>query len=211
MIGEELEKENRELVEWLKKRGMIKSKRVEEAFLKTPRHCFVRRDYLQHAYVDAPLPTFCGQTISQPSIVAYMLEALDLKPKQKVLEIGAGSGWNACLIARIVEPGKVITIERYKQLVEFARKNIEKVGVKNVEVILGDGKQGYEKGAPYDRIVLTAACKGVPEALFEQLKDKGKLLAPVGNAFSQWLVLFEKSEGKIKEKRLIPCVFVPLV
>jgi protein-L-isoaspartate(D-aspartate) O-methyltransferase len=209
MYTNDFDRRNRELVSILKKRGIIKSKLVEKAFLTVPRHLFVPKEYIDNAYDDTPLPTLKGQTISQPSIVALMLEELDLRPNQKVLEIGAGSGWNASLIANIVKPGKVITVEIDKDVAEFAKNNIMKTGIDNVIIIEGDGSLGYEKEAPYDRIIITASCKDVPEPLFQQLKNGGKLIAPVGDVYSQILTLFEKNK-KIKAKEILPCIFVPL-
>jgi protein-L-isoaspartate(D-aspartate) O-methyltransferase len=196
---------NKKLVNFLINSGAIKSKKVKEAFLKTPRHLFIDSEY---AYEDMPLPSIKGQTISQPSIVAYMLENLDLKKNHKVLEIGAGTGWNAALISRIVYPGKVVTIEIDEDLVILAKKNIKKLNIKNVEVIHGDGSLGYEKEAPYDRCIVTAACPRIPPNLIEQLKQDGKLIAPVGDSFSQNLILYDKKNNKIKN--LGGCVFVKM-
>ncbi len=196
---------NKKLVDFLINSGAIKSKKVKEAFLKTPRHLFIDSEY---SYEDIPLPSIKGQTISQPSIVAYMLENLDLKKNHKVLEIGAGTGWNAALISRIVYPGKVITIEIDEDLAMLAKKNIQKLNIKNVEVIHGDGSLGYEKEAPYDRCIVTAACPRIPPSLIEQLKQNGKLIAPVGDSFSQYLILYDKKKNEIKN--LGGCVFVKM-
>ena len=208
-MREEMEKRNREMVSILKHRGVIKSEAVERAFLSVPRHLFVPEEYASYAYEDVPLPTLKGQTISQPSIVALMLEELDLKPRHRVLEIGAGSGWNAALIAHIVKPGRVITIEIDRDVAEFARRNIRKTNLDNVTIVEGDGSLGYEAEAPFDRIAVTAACERVPEPLFRQLKEGGKLIAPVGSVYSQMLTLFEK-RGKIRAREILPCIFVPL-
>jgi protein-L-isoaspartate(D-aspartate) O-methyltransferase len=196
---------NKKLVEFLIDSKAIKTKKVKEAFLKTPRHLFVESEY---AYEDMPLPSIKGQTISQPSIVAYMLENLDLKKNHKVLEIGAGTGWNAALISRIIYPGKVFTIEIDEDLVELAKKNISKLNIKNVEIIHGDGSLGYEREAPYDRCIVTAACPRIPHPLIHQLKEDGKLIAPVGNIFSQNLILFDKQKDEIKN--LGSCIFVKM-
>ena len=171
-----------------------------------PRHLFVRDK--EYAYVDAPIPSLKGQTISQPSIVALMLESLDLQKNQKVLEIGAGTGWNAALIAKIIYPGMVYTIEIEKELVDFAKNNLKKLNIENVEIIHGDGSIGYEKEAPYDRCIVTAACPQIPKPLIEQLKSDGKLIAPVGSIFSQRLILYDKKRSSFKD--LGGCIFVPL-
>ncbi|MEM7826966.1 MAG: protein-L-isoaspartate(D-aspartate) O-methyltransferase [Candidatus Aenigmatarchaeota archaeon] len=202
------EEENKRLVEYLVKSRAIKSKRVKNAFLRTPRHLFVPERYETNAYLDMPLPSLKGQTISQPTIVAVMIEGLELKKGQKVLEVGAGTGWNACLIARCVFPGKVIAIDIEEEIVEFAKNNINRLGVKNIEIIYGDGSIGYEKEAPYDRCIVTAACPKIPQPLIDQLKPDGKLIAPVGDVWSQRLILYEKRNNKIKD--LGGCVFVKL-
>lgn len=205
------ERERRNLVNSLKLQGIIKSKEVEKAFLKVPRHLFVPENLLDSAYVDSPLPIGFGQTISAPHMVAIMLELLELRIGQKVLEVGAGSGWNACLIAEIIgNKGKVFTIERIEGVADFARKNIERAGYRNVEVIVGDGTLGYEKEKPYDRIIVTAASPIVPEPLIAQLNKNGILLAPVGSRYCQELLkVFKGKEIKITKHGY--CMFVPLI
>jgi len=198
-------KMNKKLIDFLISSGAIKTKKVKEAFLKTPRHLFIESEY---AYEDMPLPSIKGQTISQPSIVAYMIENLDLRKNHKVLEVGAGTGWSAALISRIVYPGKVFTIEIDEDLVELAKKNISKLNIKNVEIIHRDGSLGYEKEAPYDRCIVTAACPRIPPPLIQQLKENGKLISPVGNVFYQNLILFDKEKNEIKN--LGGCVFVKM-
>lgn len=205
-IEKKLYEENKILVDYLINIGAIKSEKVKKAFLSVPRHLFLKDK--TYAYIDTPLPTLKGQTISQPSIVALMLENLDLRQNQKVLEIGAGTGWNAALIANIVYPGKVFTIEIEKELVDFAKENLKKLNIKNVEIIHGDGSLGYEKEAPYDRCIVTAACPMIPPPLIEQLNDDGKLIAPVGTRFSQRLILYEKKKNSFKD--LGGCIFVEL-
>ena len=205
------EEKCKKLVNSLKLQGIIKSKEVENAFLKVPRHLFVPEDLVEDAYVDAPLPIGAGQTISAPHMVAIMLELLELKKGQKVLEIGAGSGWNACLIAEIIgEDGKVYTIERIPEIADFAKRNVEKAGYDNVEVIVGDGTLGYEPAKPYDRIMVTAAAPIIPDPLLKQLRRNGILLAPVGNRFCQELLKVVKEE-EVKITKHGYCVFVPLV
>ncbi|MFH8109893.1 MAG: protein-L-isoaspartate(D-aspartate) O-methyltransferase [Candidatus Aenigmatarchaeota archaeon] len=201
-----LYEKNKIFVDYLTNIGAIKSEKVRKAFLNVPRHLFLKDK--SYAYVDTPLPTLKGQTISQPSIVAIMLENLDLQKNQKVLEVGAGSGWNAALIGSIVYPGKVFTIEIEKELVDFAKENLNKLNIRNVEIIHGDGGLGYEKEAPYDRCIITAACPKIPPPLIEQLKDDGKLIAPIGKRFSQRLILYDKKKNSFKD--LGGCIFVEL-
>jgi len=162
------------------------SKKVIAAFKKIPREEFVLPEWRAEAYEDMPLPILSGQTISQPTTVVLMLDALELKTGMKVLEIGAGSGYNAALLSKLAK--KVYSIERIKELAEFAKKSLKKIGIKNVKVIHADGKKGYVKEAPYDRIIVTAAREKIPPALLKQLKDKGVLLMPVGPAYGQELI-----------------------
>ena len=205
-------RENERLVEHLISTGALKTPKIIEAFRKTPRHLFVREDYLSHAYADIPLPTYNGQTISQPYTVAIMTEALDPKPGNKILEIGSGSGYQAALLARCVGPkGKVITVELESKLVEFSRKNLKKTEIKNVKVIEWDGKKGYKKEAPYDRCIITAACPEIPKPVFKQIKVGGKIVAPVNDFWGQKMLLIDKvSDKEFKTKDLGSFIFVPL-
>jgi len=204
--------ENERLVEHLISVGALKTPRIIEAFKKTPRHLFVREDYLPNAYNDVPLPTYNNQTISQPYTVAIMTEALDPKPGNKILEIGSGSGYQAALLARCVgSKGKVITVELEVKLVEFSKKNLKKAKVKNVKVIKWNGRRGYEKEAPYDRCIITAACPEIPKPIFKQTKVGGKIVAPVNDLWGQKMLLLEKVTGKeFKTKNLGSFIFVPL-
>lgn len=204
--------ENERLVEHLIKIGALKTPRIIEAFKKTPRHFFVEKEYLSNAYEDIPLPTYNGQTISQPYTVAIMTEALDPRPGNKILEVGSGSGYQATLLARCVgSKGKVITVELEKKLVEVSKENLGKVKIKNVKVIEWDGKKGYEKEAPYDRCIITAACQEIPKPIFKQTKVGGKIVAPVNDLWGQKMLLVEKvSEKEFNTKDLGSFVFVPL-
>jgi protein-L-isoaspartate(D-aspartate) O-methyltransferase len=204
--------QNERLINHLIRVGALKTPRIIEAFRKVPRHLFVREDYLDHAYDDIPLPTFRGQTISQPYTVAIMTEALNPKPREKILEIGAGSGWQSALLGYCVGPkGRIITIEMEPVLVEFARENIEKVKLKNVKVIQGDGKKGYPKEAPYDKCIITAACPEIPKPVIKQVKNRGRIVAPVGDFFGQRMIVLDKvSERRFKKKDLGSFIFVPL-
>jgi protein-L-isoaspartate(D-aspartate) O-methyltransferase len=203
---------NELLVKHLISTGALKTPKIIEAFRKTPRHLFVRRDYLNHAYDDIPLPTYHGQTISQPYTVAIMTEALSPKLGEKVLEIGAGSGYQAALIGRCVgQKGKVITIELESDLIEISKKNVKKVKLKNVLIIHGDGKLGYQKEAPYDKCIITAACDEIPKPIIEQVKIGGRIVAPVNDFLGQKMLVVDKiSETEFKKEDLGSFVFVPL-
>ena len=205
------EDQRKRLVEKLKMEGHIKTKAVEKAFLETPRELFVPEKLKGYAYVDTPLEIGNGQTISAPHMVAIMCEALDLRKGQKILEIGAGSGYHAAVVSKLIgDKGHLYTIERFPSLAEGAKKNLEKAGIKNVTVEVGDGSEGLQKYAPYDSIYVTCAAPCIPQPLVEQLKDPGKLLIPVGQFISK-LELLEKKNKKIIEKDLGGCAFVPLV
>ncbi len=215
------EGERRRLVELLRSSGYIRSDRVERAMLSVPREEFVPEDLRSLAYIDRPLPIGWGQTISAPSIVAYMTELLDARVGDKVLEVGTGSGYQAAVLAEVVAPsseprdrwGHVYSIERIPELAEFARRNLERTGYADrVTVIVGDGSKGYEPEAPYDRIIVTAAAPKVPEPLVDQLKPGGRLVIPVGPRFAQELIVVEKDpDGKVKVRRDLEVIFVPLV
>ena len=203
-------KSNKELVEYLVAYGYLKSRKVIEAMLSVDRAFFVPEELKKYAYEDMPLKIDGEQTISAPHMVAIICEAAELGEGQKVLEVGAGSGYAACIISRITRT-KVFAVERLKELVEFASKNLERANCKNVEVILGDGSKGYEREAPYDRIIVSAGAPQIPPTLVEQLKTGGKLLIPVGSKYSQELVRVTKTEEGLKEENLGGCVFVPLI
>jgi len=191
---------------------------VERAFMKVPREEFVPPELRKRAYLDTPLPIGHGQTISAPHMVAIMTELLEPRYGDKVLEVGTGSGYQAAILAEIVNPDKkskgiVYTIERIPQLAEFARRNLEKTGyIDRVVIIVGDGSKGYSKEAPYDKIIVTAAAPKVPRSLMEQLASPGKMVIPVGTRYEQTLLVIEKDvDGKTRIIESIPCVFVPLI
>jgi protein-L-isoaspartate(D-aspartate) O-methyltransferase len=205
------EEKRTELVKKLKWEGRIKSKVVEKAFLETPRELFLPEKLKSYAYVDTPLEIGNSQTISAPHMVAIMCEELDIQKGQKILEIGAGSGYHAAIISKIIGlKGHIYTIERFSSLSEFAKKNLKNAKIENVTVETGDGSLGLPKYAPYDRIYVTCAAPEIPPPLIEQLKDNGKLMLPVGGMICQ-LQLIEKKGTKIKIKDLGGCAFVPLV
>ncbi|MCG8580942.1 MAG: protein-L-isoaspartate(D-aspartate) O-methyltransferase [Bacteroidales bacterium] len=177
------------------------------AMQKVPRHMYVPDEFQTFAYDDRPLPIGNNQTISQPYIVAYMTEQLNLKPSDKVLEIGTGSGYQAAILAEIVN--KVFTIEIIKPLGQRAATTLKNEGYTNVFCRIGDGYHGWKEQQPFDAIIITASPPEVPEALFNQLSDKGQLIAPVEENGQQFLVLYTKSKNKIKSKRLLAVRFVP--
>jgi protein-L-isoaspartate(D-aspartate) O-methyltransferase len=186
----------------------IKDKNVLDAFLKMPRHNFVPDDVQKAAYNDSPLPIGFGQTISQPYMVAAMTELLNLNKEHILLEIGTGSGYQAAIAAQLCK--YVYTIERIAELAEFAKQNLEKTGIKNVEVIVDDGSEGYLGKAPYDRILYTAAAPFVPETIFKQLKNNGVLVVPEGERYSQVLKKYIKKGDNIESYLYFNCIFVPL-
>lgn len=187
----------------------IKDKRVLDAFRKVPRHEFIPGHVQYLAYKDHPLPIGCGQTISQPFMVASMTEQLALKGKEKVLEIGSGSGYQAAVLAELCDA--VYSVERIAELAAYATENIKRAGYDNVTFFVGDGTKGWKKNAPYDGIIVTAGSPGVPETLIDQLKIGGKLVIPVGNEYSQVLTIVIKGERKNTKKELYGCMFVPLI
>jgi protein-L-isoaspartate(D-aspartate) O-methyltransferase len=202
------EQQRKEMADACKREG-IKDKAILDAIMKVHRHLFVPKGMGDSAYGNYPLPIGAGQTISQPYTVAFMLQALELKKGHKVLEVGTGSGWNAALIAEMVKPGKVYTTEIVPELAVFARKNLKKYS--NAEVVAVDGSAGYKKEAPYDRIVVTAACPRIPMPLIKQLADEGVLVAPVGEEYGQQMMQLKKKGDKILERNLGSFVFVPLI
>ncbi len=196
---EEFKHEKARLVEKWMREGILtwKDERLIKAFLETPREKFISREYKQLAYVDTPLPLIRGATISQPTTIIIMTKLLNVKQNNKVLEIGTGSGYQAALLSKIAK--KVITIEIEEQLYKLAKKNITKLNIKNIKLVLGDGKKGYKKEAPYDRIIITAATNKIPEELIKQLSNKGILLAPIGEPW-QTLARIKKEGNKIKHE-----------
>lgn len=216
----DFEEERKELVENLKERGILSQKKVIDAMLKVPREKFIPEDVQSSAYVDSPLSIGSGQTISAPHMNAMMCEILELKEEDKVLEVGTGSGYHAALCAEVVapnntdSPGHVYSIERHRDLAEKARKNFKETGYDDIiTVIIGDGTLGYEKEAPYDKILVTAASpKEIPPPLKEQLKEKGIMCIPAGSKrFTQYLYKIQKINGEIKEEKITGVRFVPLL
>ncbi len=191
----------------IEKRG-IDHQATLHAMRNVERHLFVPSGQQRRAYDDGPMPIGYGQTISQPYIVAYMTQLVNPGPGDRVLEIGAGSGYQAAILAEIVK--EVYTIEIIPELGNRAKELLESLNYDNVEVITGDGYFGHEKHAPYDAIVVTAAAEYIPPPLIAQLKDGGKMIIPVGSPFLvQTLMLVEKDGDKITTTNLMPVRFVP--
>jgi len=192
----------------------ISDMRVLEAMEKTPRHVFVDGPFQYGAYEDTVLPIACGQTISQPFIVAYMTQALAVGPKMRVLEIGTGSGYQAAVLSPLCR--MVYTVERHRPLYDAARARFAGLKLHNVVVRHGDGHKGWVEQAPFDRIVLTASVPEVPANLIEQLKPGGVLIAPLAKrasaeSISQYLTKIIRAKDGVTEQTLIPAVFVPMV
>jgi protein-L-isoaspartate(D-aspartate) O-methyltransferase len=185
----------------------IRDDRVLAAMTKVPRHEFVPADLIQSAYQDCPLPIKAGQTISQPYIVAYMTQALELKGTEKVLEIGTGSGYQAAVLAEIVR--EVYTIEILPELSEQAAETIKWLGYSNVHFRVGDGYEGWAEHAPFDRIIVTAAPEDIPQPLIDQLEVGGRMVIPIGR-MDQDLTVLEKQNNGVSRRSTIPVRFVPM-
>jgi protein-L-isoaspartate(D-aspartate) O-methyltransferase len=193
----------------MRRRGIVDAT-VLRALDEVPREHFVPDQFAQTAYADQALPIPCGQTISQPFVVAYMTEKLDLRPEHRVLEVGTGSGYQAAVLSRIVR--EVISIERYRTLADAARTRLVALGYENVEILLGDGLAGAPARAPFDRIIVTAAAEAVPDALVDQLVDGGVMVLPLGPQLGvQRLTKLTKIANRLERVELIAVRFVPLV
>ena len=187
----------------------VEDRRVLGAMLRVPRHLFVDKVYEHQAYNDYPLSLGHGQTISQPYMVAVMTELLELQPDDTVLEIGTGSGYQAAILALLSK--MVYTVERVSALKDRARERLEKLGFRNIAYLIGDGSLGWPQFAPYDGIIVTAGAPEVPNALIEQLAEKGRLVIPVGSEYFQTLNVVRKQKGRVFRKELFECTFVPLL
>jgi protein-L-isoaspartate(D-aspartate) O-methyltransferase len=193
----------------LRRRG-ITEQSVLRAMDEVPREHFVAPETIDAAYADQALPIACGQTISQPYVVAYMTEKLDVHPEHRVLEVGTGSGYQTAVLSRLAR--KVVTIERYRTLADTARMRLQTLGYENVEVEVGDGLHGVPERAPYDRIIVTAAAEDVPKALIDQLVEGGVMVLPLGSHdATQVLVKLTKNKDRIAREDLLPVRFVPLL
>jgi protein-L-isoaspartate(D-aspartate) O-methyltransferase len=198
----------------------ISDERVLGAVAQTPRELFVDEPFVDSAYHNNALPIACGQTISQPFVVAYMTQHLDLGPNMRVLEIGTGSGYQAAILSPLCR--RVYTIERHRPLFDLANARFKSLKLENVVTRHGDGFAGWPEQAPFDRVVLSCAVQQVPQTLLDQLKPGGVLIAPVGNVpksdeldaperFSQQLTKIIRSDGGLRQENLIPVVFVPML
>ncbi|HXE75279.1 MAG TPA: protein-L-isoaspartate(D-aspartate) O-methyltransferase [Candidatus Xenobia bacterium] len=206
--GRDLAASRAAMVEWqLRQRG-IHDPRVLRAFREVPRHEFVPPELVYQAYDDCPLPIGDGQTISQPYMVAAMTEAAELTGREKVLEVGTGSGYQAAILAQLAE--HVYTIEQHPTLAASAEERLRRLGIANVTVLVGDGSLGYEAAAPYHAILVTAAAPTIPHTLTEQLAPGGRLVIPVGSRDSQELLLVRKQDGGFTRETINYCRFVPL-
>ena len=202
-------KERAAMVERQLRRRGIGDSRVLAAMGEVPREAFVPEAQKLNAYADSALPLSCGQTISQPLMVAMSVEALQLEGNETVLEIGAGSGYQAAVLSKLAK--RVYAIEIIPELVHDARRVLGTLGIENVELICADGRKGWPEGAPYDGIVVAAAAEEVPSALIDQLKEGGRLVIPVGGKWGQSLQTSRKRGDKLETEELCRCVFVPLV
>ncbi|HKS87105.1 MAG TPA: protein-L-isoaspartate(D-aspartate) O-methyltransferase [Pseudolabrys sp.] len=193
----------------LRRRGIM-DQAVLRAMHDVPREQFVETAFVGSAYADQALPIACGQTISQPYVVAYMTEQLQVSPEHRVLEVGTGSGYQAAVLSRLAR--EVVSIERYRTLADQARERLKVLGYDNVEVVAGDGFVGVPGRAPFDRIIVTAAAEVVPQALLDQLADGGIMILPLGShQGSQHIVKLTKSQTEVRREELIPVRFVPML
>ncbi|KKU03661.1 MAG: Protein-L-isoaspartate O-methyltransferase [Candidatus Woesebacteria bacterium GW2011_GWE1_45_18] len=198
-----------EMIEEMRIRYRLNAPQVFSAMLNVPREEFVPLEYQGAAYSDAALPIGHGQTISQPYTVAFMTDLLDLAGHERVLEIGTGSGYQAAVLSQLAD--KVFTIERIEPLADSARERLKRLGYTNVKVKAGRGEEGWPKKAPFEAIILTAGVDKVPKALFDQLKEGGVLVAPVGEGADKKMTKFIKKKGKISKKEYGIFHFVPFV
>jgi protein-L-isoaspartate(D-aspartate) O-methyltransferase len=206
---DEFEFLRRQMVErQIRARGICQE-RVLAAMASVPRHCFVRLDRIADAYADVPLPIGERQTISQPFMVAAMADALQLNGRERVLEIGAGSGYQAAVLSLLAR--EVIAIESRPQLASNARERLARLGFANVRVECGDGSLGWQAAAPYDAIIVSCAAPSVPQPLLDQLVEAGRLVVPVGDAESQQVIRLTRRGNESLREGLYHCRFVPLV
>ncbi len=206
---EDFEEKRARMVDFQIARRGIKDVRVLNAMRSVPRHLFLPEEIRDYAYVDSPVRIGCGQTMSQPYIVALMTELLKVEPHHKVLDVGTGSGYQAAILSLLA--AEVHTIERHSELVDTAQKQLDRLGYDNVHVHVGDGTLGLEAFAPYDRIIVGAAAPSAPDHLLQQLADAGRMVIPVGGRFSQHLEIWDRKGARFKQTSSILVVFVPLV
>jgi len=193
----------------LRRRGIMDAA-VLRAMDDVPRERFVEMSFTDVAYADQALPIACGQTISQPYVVAYMTEQLEVRSHHRVLEVGTGSGYQAAVIARLAR--EVVSIERYRTLADEAQERLRSIGYENVKVVVGDGFSGVPERAPYDRIIVTAAAETIPQTLLDQLAADGIMIMPLGSHDgSQHIIKITKSVTGTRRENLIPVRFVPML
>ena len=198
-----------QLIMSLRNQG-IRDTRVLSAMERIPRELFVPDMFLEQAYADQSLPIECGQTISQPYVVAFMTEKLKVDDRCKILEVGTGSGYQAAILSRLCR--RIYTIERYRTLSRTAEAKFQKLGLSNITTMVGDGARGWPQQAPFDRIIITAAAKTIPDALLDQLKDDGIMILPLENETGeQELVRVTRRDGEFEVETLLPVRFVPLI
>ncbi|HWZ92256.1 MAG TPA: protein-L-isoaspartate(D-aspartate) O-methyltransferase [Polyangiaceae bacterium] len=209
-MANELSSLKERLAERIRASTGLDDARILQAFIAVPRHEFLPETQFPFAYEDRALPLDEGQTISQPSMIAIMLKELECEPRQRALEVGAGSGYAAAVLGQLV--AEVYTIEVRPALAERARNSLERSRANNVHVVLGDGSLGLPAHAPYDRILVSAAPDRVPQALVEQLAVGGKIAIPVGDEHAQTLLVGRKTgPSTVDWQKTVPCIFVPLV
>lgn len=209
----DLKEARKRMVRRLLDSGYISGPAVSKAMEAVERHLFLPGELVEQAYLDTPLHIGQGQTISAPHMVGMMVEALDLRAGQRVLEVGGGSGYHAAVMAELIKPGgRVYSMERIESLASSAKKNLQAAGYADVvETVVGDGTRGLPEHAPYDRISIAAASPGIPQPLKEQMEEGGKLLIPVGGKFYQELMLVIRKGSDYQQRNLGGCVFVPLI
>lgn len=196
------------LIMALRRQGIVDA-RVLSALEHVPRELFVRPAERDQAYEDKALPIACGQTISQPFIVAFMTQLLEVGERMKVLEVGTGSGYQAAILAKLCR--RLYTIERIRPLLKAAEQRFAALDISNITALYGDGMRGWPQQAPFDRIIVTAAAPKVPQTLIDQLKEGGVLVMPVGSEESQSLIRLRKTAEGAQEEQLLPVRFVPLL
>jgi protein-L-isoaspartate(D-aspartate) O-methyltransferase len=198
-----------EMIEYDLRRRGVRDERVLAAFQRADRKHFVPQMELPHAYEDRALILSHGQTLSQPYMVALMTQALELTGAERVLEVGTGSGYQTAILACLAK--EVFTVERIEYLATTAEDRLPALGFKNVRFRLGDGSRGWPEHAPYERVIVTAACPQIPPSLIDQLQEGGTIVAPVGPPASQVLIIGKKKKGRLEERHDVPCVFVKLI